>query len=73
MANLLGEHIGAGGGLATFAEALRIPMLSFHLYGKREARPRRKMGHLTVLADDLGTAYERAAAARTAMEAEFRQ
>ncbi len=72
MANLLGEHIGTGGGIATVAEALRVPMLSLHLYGKRESRPRRKMGHLTVLADDLGTAQERAATARTMLESEFR-
>jgi 5-(carboxyamino)imidazole ribonucleotide synthase len=29
----------------------QIPDLKLHLYGKRDARPRRKMGHLTVLGD----------------------
>jgi 5-(carboxyamino)imidazole ribonucleotide synthase len=69
MANLLGEHIGTGCGLTTIPDALRVPMLSLHLYGKRAARPRRKMGHLTVLADDLATAYERASAARETLMA----
>ena len=30
---------------------LRHPSAKLHLYGKREARPGRKMGHVTVLAD----------------------
>jgi 5-(carboxyamino)imidazole ribonucleotide synthase len=34
------------------AEALRIPRVHVHLYGK-SARPRRKLGHVTVLGDDL--------------------
>src|SRR5690606_19220875 len=64
MANLLGEHIGTGERLPALAEALRIPQLSLHLYGKATARRGRKMGHLTVLADDASTARERALAAR---------
>ena len=48
MANLLGEvwH----NGQPNWAAALAIPNVHLHLYGKREPRPRRKMGHLTALA-----------------------
>jgi 5-(carboxyamino)imidazole ribonucleotide synthase len=40
------------------------PGLRLRLYGKQAARPGRKMGHFTVLADDVGTALARALAAR---------
>lgn len=72
MANLLGEHCGTGGGLTTVAEALSTPMLSLHLYGKRTARPGRKMGHLTALADDVESAADRVLSARAAIRAEYR-
>jgi 5-(carboxyamino)imidazole ribonucleotide synthase len=71
MANLLGEHCGTGGGLTTVAEALSTPMLSLHLYGKRTARPGRKMGHLTALADDVESAADRVLSARAAIRAEY--
>lgn len=64
MINLLGHEIGTGEGLAGVADALRLPGVALHLYGKREARPRRKMGHLTVLADTPEEALERAHAAK---------
>ena len=64
MANLLGEHIGTGKDLPSIPRALGIPMVSLHLYGKRDASPRRKMGHLTALADDPETALERVSRAR---------
>jgi 5-(carboxyamino)imidazole ribonucleotide synthase len=35
-----------------------------HLYGKSEARPGRKMGHLTALADSAAEAVSRVEAAR---------
>ena len=35
-----------------------------HLYGKATTRPYRKMGHVTVLGDDLGTAQVKAARVR---------
>jgi 5-(carboxyamino)imidazole ribonucleotide synthase len=64
MANLLGDHVGTGRERAGFAAALGIPMLAVHLYGKAEARPGRKVGHLTALADDPGTALRNARRAR---------
>ncbi len=44
--------------------ALALPGLHMHLYGKAEARPGRKLGHVTVLAADLSTALRRADQAR---------
>jgi 5-(carboxyamino)imidazole ribonucleotide synthase len=39
---------------------LREPRAKLHLYGKKEARPGRKMGHFTVLGDDVGRTLETA-------------
>lgn len=46
---------------------LAFPDLRLHLYGKREPRPGRKMGHFTVLAPDPDTALATARDARTAI------
>ena len=56
MANLLGDLWNAGE--PNFAEALKNPNLKLHLYGKREARCGRKMGHLTALAETVQEAVE---------------
>ena len=48
MANLLGDLW--DGGEPDWAAALAFPSVKLHLYGKSEARPGRKMGHLTALA-----------------------
>src|SRR5262249_8430513 len=48
MANLLGDLWHAGE--PNWAAALAFPYVKLHLYGKAEARPGRKMGHLTALA-----------------------
>jgi 5-(carboxyamino)imidazole ribonucleotide synthase len=61
MINILGEERGSGKNcLAGIAEALSIPGVSLHLYGKKEAKAGRKMGHLTVLADSTSGATSRA-------------
>jgi len=44
------------------AEAIVAPRVKLHLYGKREPRPGRKMGHFTVLADSAEAALEEAVA-----------
>ncbi len=44
-------------------DVLAIDGAKLHLYGKREARPGRKMGHVTVLGESVPQALERAAAA----------
>lgn len=48
MANILGSVWQEGE--PDWAAALNAPNVHLHLYGKHEARPRRKMGHLTALA-----------------------
>jgi 5-(carboxyamino)imidazole ribonucleotide synthase len=65
MANLLGEcwqH-----GEPNWPAALRFGDVKLHLYGKHEARPGRKMGHLTALAETASAARERVLAARAAL------
>jgi len=59
MVNLMGEDAGTGLGRAGVADALRVPETSLHLYGKGQARPGRKMGHLTALAGDVDEAAGR--------------
>ena len=60
MLNLLGDlWFGAGTGQATtppWQRVLALPGAHLHLYGKAEARPGRKMGHLTITACDAATA-----------------
>ncbi len=59
MVNLLGQRHGLTS-LDGIADALKEPGVYFHLYGKRETRPGRKMGHITVLDDTLAAAEARA-------------
>jgi 5-(carboxyamino)imidazole ribonucleotide synthase len=65
MANLLGDLW--AGGEPDWAAALAIPQVKLHLYGKREARPGRKMGHLTAMADSPAAARELVLRARAAL------
>jgi 5-(carboxyamino)imidazole ribonucleotide synthase len=65
MANLLGDLWERGE--PDWGAALRLPAVSLHLYGKREPRKGRKMGHITALADAPREARERALAARAAL------
>lgn len=66
MVNLLGGEIGTGEGHPEVVGALAQSSVALHLYGKREPRPRRKMGHLTALADTAEEALERARRAKRA-------
>jgi 5-(carboxyamino)imidazole ribonucleotide synthase len=65
MANLLGDLW--SGGEPDWAAALAYPDVKLHLYGKHAARPGRKMGHLTALADTPQEARARVLAARAAL------
>ena len=57
MLNLLGDVWRSGGAAEPDWESiLRHPGAHLHLYGKREARPGRKMGHVTVCESTLETA-----------------
>jgi 5-(carboxyamino)imidazole ribonucleotide synthase len=49
MLNLLGD-LWPAGGQPDWASVLALPGAHLHLYGKAEARPGRKMGHLTLTA-----------------------
>lgn len=73
MANLMGEDIGTGEANPAVTDALDTAGVALHLYGKTEARPGRKMGHLTALADEVGEAFKRVSAAREAIVAEYRR
>ena len=65
MTNLLGDLWSAGEPL--WAAALADPLVKLHLYGKTEARPGRKMGHITAFGTDRENARRRAVAAREAL------
>lgn len=65
MAQLLGD-LWAGDPL-DWPAALANPAVSLHLYGKAEARPGRKMGHLTCVATDPGDALQQVLDARNAL------
>lgn len=61
MLNLLGEP-GHEGPVyyEGFGECLAIEGVKIHLYGKKNTRPSRKMGHVTVLADTVENAFKKA-------------
>lgn len=65
MANLLGDLW--TGGEPAWEAALREPGVRLHLYGKRDARPGRKMGHLTALAPSAAEAERTVLRARAAL------
>jgi len=56
MVNLLGDLWGATH--PAWQQLLVHPNVKLHLYGKRAARPGRKMGHYTVLSSRLEDALE---------------
>lgn len=62
MLNLLGD-LWVDGQAPDWAKVLALPGMHLHLYGKRQAKPGRKMGHLTVTADSAEQATGRAQAA----------
>lgn len=61
MINLIGEE--GFNGIANYEgleEAMKIPEVYVHLYGKAETRPGRKMGHVTITDASIGKAKEKA-------------
>ena len=60
MVNLIGKDIETIKQDAECQRLLGLPGAYLHDYGKRETRPRRKMGHVTFLAEDRNIARERA-------------
>ncbi|MDX9740698.1 MAG: 5-(carboxyamino)imidazole ribonucleotide synthase [Gammaproteobacteria bacterium] len=67
MVNILGDAW--RGGEPRWSEVLGEPDARLHLYGKREPRPGRKMGHYTCLADTPERARELAGRLRDALTA----
>lgn len=69
MINLLGEEGYEGEPFIDgIHDALEIPELSFHFYGKSFTKPFRKMGHVTVLDDDINKALEKANKAKAILK-----
>ena len=62
--NLFGD-LWTNGATPSFAAALENPVVRLHLYGKRGARPGRKMGHLSAVG---GSTMDALDAARAAAE-----
>lgn len=62
MVNLLGDLWEQGE--PSWVAACALPDVKLHLYGKAAARPGRKMGHLTALADTLDEAQQRVLTAK---------
>ncbi|HCS19352.1 MAG TPA: 5-(carboxyamino)imidazole ribonucleotide synthase [Bacteroidetes bacterium] len=61
MINLLGsEGVNGAYAISGLDEILALPGVYIHLYGKAETRPKRKMGHATILASSLAEAIEKA-------------
>jgi 5-(carboxyamino)imidazole ribonucleotide synthase len=66
MANLLGDVWGEGE--PNWAAALEVSGVHLHLYGKHHPRARRKMGHLTALAENAEAAIAAVSKARDALQ-----
>jgi 5-(carboxyamino)imidazole ribonucleotide synthase len=64
MVNILGKRQGAAQ-LSGLPDALRVPNVGVHIYGKANTKPERKMGHITARANDLEEAQRNAQLART--------
>jgi len=67
MANLLGDVWASGE--PNWQNALRLPNVKLHLYGKSEARAGRKMGHLTATGETAEKAVESVRKARERLTA----
>jgi 5-(carboxyamino)imidazole ribonucleotide synthase len=53
MVNILGEHMEP-----ILQNIEKLSHVHLHLYGKKEAKPKRKMGHVTVLAEHVDVALK---------------
>jgi 5-(carboxyamino)imidazole ribonucleotide synthase len=69
MLNLLGQSGSQGDVIVEgYEEAMKVSGLSVHLYGKKETRPFRKMGHFTVTSDTLEDAVKKAEYVRSVLK-----
>ena len=70
MVNLLGEKENFGEvKYQGFEKIMNWPGVYPHLYGKRETKPFRKMGHITILNPELDTAKEIAVKVKETLKA----
>lgn len=54
MINILGSETASGSyRLKNLDKLMAMPGLYIHMYGKRESRPNRKLGHITLLSEDI--------------------
>lgn len=68
MRNILGDGKDSGEAVVYgVEEALEVPGVKLHVYGKEKASPQRKMGHITVTGASLEEAMERAERASKAI------
>jgi 5-(carboxyamino)imidazole ribonucleotide synthase len=63
MKNILGTRTGTGEATG-IEEAEKIPNVHVHMYGKKESREKRKMGHITVTGQTVEECLEKAERAR---------
>jgi 5-(carboxyamino)imidazole ribonucleotide synthase len=69
MANLVGAQNHSGPVVYRgYQHLMHMPGVNIHIYGKKETRPFRKMGHVTVIAADLAQARTWAEKAKNAIE-----
>ncbi|MCK8816663.1 5-(carboxyamino)imidazole ribonucleotide synthase [Natroniella sulfidigena] len=68
MRNLLGGKQEGQAVVDGIEDALQVPETKVHIYGKQESYYERKMGHLTVMADDVEQAAERASKAESLIQ-----
>lgn len=66
MVNVLGERTGPVN-VQGMEDVLAIPGASIHIYGKKETKPERKMGHITVIGDKIEDIIKNALQARKAL------
>ncbi len=64
MINILGDRMGEANPKGV-GKAEKLGNVFVHIYGKKEVKPERKMGHLTVIGDDLEKVLEKANLARS--------
>lgn len=69
MVNLLGD-VWPDGQEPDWSMLFEQTNLKLHLYGKREARPGRKMGHFTVIGEDAASVLDEAMSARDRIKVE---
>jgi 5-(carboxyamino)imidazole ribonucleotide synthase len=61
MLNILGaENFSGEYFLDGYDDALKLEGVYIHLYGKKESRPKRKLGHVTVLGNTIEEAKQKA-------------